>query len=343
MSHEHETYSAWEMNEPGPPSGLTRATRAIQALGPHEVLIRTRAVSLNYRDLLIITGRYLRKMSPHLVPCSDAAGDVVAIGSEVTSCAIGDRVMSTFAPDWRSGEFSGAAAKSALGQGETVGVLAERFVLPEHGVMRMPDSWSFEEASTLPCAALTAWHSLFEELPLPAGASVLTLGTGGVSIFAIQFALQAGARVIATSSRDDRLARLTQMGVGNTINYATVPAWGDRVRDLMKGTGVDRVIEVGGQGTLDQSIRAVRFGGMIALIGVLAKPAPVSLVPILMRNIRLQGIMVGSRDMFGRMLRTLATREIVPVIDRVFEFGEAPAAFDHLASGGHFGKIVIRA
>lgn len=330
---------AWQIAEPTGPAGLVLVERQDPLPGPGEVVVRTRAISLNYRDLLLITGGYRTRSPTGTVPCSDAAGEVTAVGAGVSRVAVGDRVTSTFAPAWISGPFTAASLRS----GATSGMLADTFVLREHAVIPPPAAYSDEEAATLPCAALTAWHALFEEAPLPADATVLTMGTGGVSIFAAQFALAAGARVIGTSSRPAKIARLAALGVQHTIDYVQTPAWGDRVRELTGGTGVDQVIEVGGQGTLDQSIRAVRPGGMISLIGVLAGSGSANLTPVLLRNIRLQGVLVGSREMFERMNRSLADRHLVPVIDRVYDFEQAPDAFAHLASGTHVGKVVIRA
>jgi NADPH:quinone reductase-like Zn-dependent oxidoreductase len=331
----------WELSEPTGPRGLTLVERDTPTPGPSDVVMRVRAVSLNARDLSMVSGTYLRKTPTGMVPCSDAAGEVVAVGAQVMRVKPGDRVMSMFAPGWQCGQFSLAAARSALGAGTTTGTLAEAISLPEHGVIEVPAHLSFEEASTFTCAGLTAWHALFEDASLTPGSAVLTLGTGGVSVFAVQFALQAGARVIATSSHDAKLERLKRMGVHDVVNYRTEPNWGDRVRELTGGLGVDNVIEVGGHGTLDQSIRAVRLGGTISLIGVLSGPGAVNLVPVLMRNIRVQGVMVGSREMYQRMLTAISLSQLKPVVDRVFSFGEAPAAFEHLASGVHFGKVVI--
>ena len=332
----------WQVAAPAGPSGLALAERPDPTPGPRDVVVRTRAVSLNYRDLLVISGGYGRQAPPGTIPCSDAAGDVIAAGAEVSRVREGDRVTSTFAPGWQTGALTAAAARTALGLGSTAGVLAESFVLPEQGVLPAPSSLSYEEAATLPCAALTAWHALFEEAPFLPGTTVLTMGTGGVSVFAAQFALAAGGRVVATSSRTDKLARLAALGVRDTINYVETPNWDDRARDLTGGRGVDQVIEIGGEGTLATSIRAVRPGGTISLIGVLAGPGHVALGPLFLRNIRLQGVMVGSREMFERMNAALAVRPLVPVIDRVVGFDEAPAAFAHLAGRTHVGKVVIR-
>lgn len=332
---------AWELAQPTGPRSLALASRPDPAPGPRDVVVRTAAIALNYRDHLIVHGRYARRLPPAMVPCSDASGVVEAVGADVSHVNVGDRVTSTFAPAWHDGPFTTRAAKSALGAGQNIGVLCDMFVLPEHGVMPMPAGLSFEEAAALPCAALTAWHALFEEGLCQPGRTILTLGTGGVSLFSAQLALASGARVIATSSRDDKIVRLRALGVHETINYRQTPLWGDHARELTGGEGVDQVIEVGGQGTIEQSIRAVMFGGTISLIGTLAEPAAISLTPMLMRNIRVQGVMVGSRAMFARMNRSIGATGIRPIIDRLFDFGEAPAAFEHLASGQHFGKVVI--
>ena len=332
----------WQVDTPTGPAGLVLADRPDPAPGPRDVVVRTRALSLNYRDLLVVSGGYGRQAPPGTIPCSDAAGDVIGAGAEVSRVRVGDRVTSTFAPGWVSGSLTASAARTALGLGTTSGVLAEAFVLPEHAVMPSPEAFSYEEAATLPCAALTAWHALFEEAPFLPGTTVLTMGTGGVSVFAAQFALAAGGRVVATSSRAEKLARLAALGVRDTINYVETPDWDERARDLTGGTGVDRVIEVGGEGTLNKSIRAVRPGGMISLIGVLAGSGHVALGPVFLRNIRLQGVMVGSRDMFERMNAALVVRPITPVIDRIVGFDDAPSAFTHLASRTHVGKVVIR-
>lgn len=333
---------AWTLSEPTGPAGLVLTEQPDPSPGPRDVVVRTRAVSLNFRDHLLINGRYLRSVPPGTVPCSDMAGEVVAVGSEVATVRVGARVTSTFMPLWQDGRFSLKAAQSALGAGTTPGMLADTVVLPEHGVIPAPAAVSDEEASTLPCAALTAWHALFEEdVPRPDG-TLLTQGSGGVSIFALQFAVHAGLRVIATSSRDDRLERLRALGAADTINYTTDETWGERARSLTGGAGVDQVIDVGGQATIEQSIKAVRFGGTITAIGSLSQNAQVQVTTLFMRNIRLQGIMVGSRAMFARMNAVLESGAIRPVIDRVFPFERAADAFEHLASQSHVGKVVIR-
>jgi NADPH:quinone reductase-like Zn-dependent oxidoreductase len=304
--------------------------------GPLEVVVQTRAVALNYRDLVVARGGYQGRVPVGAVPCSDAAGEVVAIGRDVSALRVGDRVTSVFAPDWVAAGPTRAALRTTLGAGHAAGVLAELVTLPASAVFPMASSLTFEEAATLPCAALTAWHALFEAGVCGAGQSVLTLGTGGVSVFAAQFACAAGASVVATSSDHQKLERLRALGVAHGINYRDVRAL------TARGEGVDLVVEVGGQGSLEQSMRAVRPGGTIALVGTLAGPAPVNLAPLFLRNIRLQGILVGSRDMFARMNVAIARWRIRPVIDRVFGFEAAPEAFAHLAGGTHLGKVVVR-
>lgn len=304
--------------------------------------IRVRAVALNHRDLLIANGRYHRRVPPGAALCSDAAGEVTAVGAEVSGIQIGDRVVSCFIPAWRDGQLSRAALASTLGSGNTPGVLAESVVLPASAVLAMPRGLSFEEAATLPCAGLTAWHALFETGATLEPASVLTLGSGGVSIFAAQFALKAGRQVIITSGSARKLPRLQSLGALETIDSAQCLLWGERARSLSGGEGVDRIIEIGGQGTLEQSLRAVRPGGVVSLIGTMAPSTPVSLLPVLLGNIRLQGVVAGSRAMFARMNEAVERWQLTPHVDAVFDFADARAAFHHLASGQHIGKVVIR-
>ncbi len=275
------------------------------------------------------------------VPLSDGAGEVVEVGPGVTRFRVGDRVAGCFMPGWESGPPTDLAGKSALGAGG-LGMLAERVVLPEGGVVRIPDHLSFEEAATLPCAAVTAWNALFEGdgTRVKAGDTVLVQGTGGVSIFALQFARLAGARVIATSSSDAKLDRVRAMGASDGINYKTTPDWDVAVPNLTDGQGVDHVVEVGGPGTLPRSIKSVRVGGQVALIGILTG-GEISPFPLIMKSIRLQGIFVGSRLMFESMNRAITSHQLKPVIDRVFPFDQAAEAYQHQLSGAHFGKVVI--
>ncbi len=275
-------------------------------------------------------------------PLSDGAGEVIAVGDSVTRVAVGDRVAGLFFQNWLEGDVFAAVHDAALG-GSIDGMLAEHPLLSEEGVVVIPDHLSYEEAATLPCAAVTVWNSLVEQGSLRAGDTVLLLGTGGVSIFGLQLAKQCGARVIITSSSDEKLLRAKALGADETINYKTTPDWEKSVWDLTGKRGVDHVVEVGGAGTLEKSLRSVRHGGTVGLIGVLTGfEAQVNPIAILQKSIRLQGIYVGSRAMFESMSRALTQSSMRPIIDRVFAFGEAPAAYDHLRSGSHFGKIVIR-
>jgi NADPH:quinone reductase-like Zn-dependent oxidoreductase len=319
---------------------LVRAERPEPKPGPGEVRLRVRATSLNYRDLLVTTGRYNPKLPLPLIPFSDACGAIDALGPGVTKWKVGDRVCGLFMPHWVAGRLTEARAKTALGGGVS-GVLAEQVVLPADGVVAAAAHLSDEEAATLPCAALTAWHALVTSGGVTAGDSVLIQGTGGVSLFALRFARLLGARVIGTSSSDAKLERAKALGLSDGINYRTTPDWGDAVRKLTGG-GVDHVVEVGGAGTLPQSLRAVRTGGTISLIGVLTGGGEVNPVPVVMKSVRLQGIYVGSGEMFEAMNRAVALHQLRPVIDRVFPFAEAVAALRHLESGSHFGKVVVR-
>jgi NADPH:quinone reductase-like Zn-dependent oxidoreductase len=311
------------------------------APGQGEVLVRVRAVSLNYRDLLVIKGSYSRNLPLPMVPCSDGAGEVAAVGPGVTGFKPGDRVAGCFFSGWNSGPLTEAAGKTALG-GAVDGMLVEEKVLPAEGLVAIPGHLSFEQAATLPCAGVTAWNALVESGGVRPGETVLVQGTGGVSLFALQFARMAGAGVIATSSRDDKLQRARDLGAMAGINYKTTPEWGNAVRALAGGSGVDHVVEVGGAGTLGQSLKAVKVGGHVALIGVLSGVGEANLTPILMKNVRVQGIYVGSRAMFEAMNRAIDAHRLQPVVDRVFPFDQARQAYAHLESGGHFGKVVIR-
>ncbi len=308
--------------------------------GPGQVLVRIRGVSLNYRDLLIATGQYGRGAVLPRVLGSDGAGEVVAIGTGVTSWAVGDRVIGCFFPNWPSGPISEAATRGAFG-GDRDGVLAEFVLFEEGGLVAIPGDLSFEEAATLPCAAVTAWNALTGGGCGP-GKTVLLQGTGGVSVFALQFAKAMGARVLITSGDDQKLARAMDMGATAGVNYKTNPDWDKWARTQTSGEGVDLVVEVGGSGTLERSAKAVRYGGHIALIGVLAGVGTFNPIHVLMKAITLQGIFVGSRAMFEDMNRLIAGEGVKPVIDRVFSFDQAAYAFHHLKSGTHFGKVVIR-
>jgi len=308
--------------------------------GHRQAVVRVRAASLNFRDLLMADGRYNRKQKLPLIPCSDGAGEVVAVGEGVSRVRPGDRVCGIFAQGWIAGEPSRDMARTTLG-GPLDGMLAEQVALSEEGLVKTPDHLSDMEAATLPCAAVTAWSSLIEG-GLQPGETVLLLGTGGVSIVALQLAVIAGARAIITSSSDEKLERARQLGAAAGINYRQVPEWGARVKELTGGEGVDYVLEVGGASTLPQSLQAVRAGGRIYLIGVLGgNAAEVSIPAIQMRRVRVEGVLVGSRASFEALNRAVSLHQLRPVIDRTFPLAEARAAFEHMAAGRHFGKICI--
>jgi NADPH:quinone reductase-like Zn-dependent oxidoreductase len=336
---------AWRLADSFGIDRLELEERPDPALGPRDVRVRVGAVSLNYRDVLIVEhGISPRGVELPLVPCSDAAGDVVEVGPEVGRVAVGDRVASTVFQRWLHGEmFPPEAASSALG-GSLDGVLADTVVLHEDGLVHVPERLRDEEASTLPCAALTAWHALVAKGRVRPGETILVQGTGGVSIFALQLGLLAGARVIATSKSDEKLERVRALGAWETINYAATPDWADRALELTGGLGVDHVVEVGGPATTDESIRATRPGGTVSLVGVLTGlGARIDPHPIAIKGLRVQGIRVGSRSMFEDLNRALAATSLEPVIDRIFPFEEAPEALRYLESAAHVGKVVISA
>jgi NADPH:quinone reductase-like Zn-dependent oxidoreductase len=320
---------------------LAVAERPDPRPGFGQVLLRMRAASLNFRDLLTVQGKYNPKLKLPLIPCSDGVGEVVELGEGVTRIRVGDRVCPIFAQQWLAGEPTREKARSTLG-GPLDGTLAELMAVDQEGLVKVPDHLSDEEAASLPCAAVTAWNALMAA-GVKAGDTVLVQGTGGVSLFALQFAKALGARVIATSSSDQKLVRVREMGAAEGINYRETPDWGIRTKELTGGVGVDLVVEVGGAGTLDQSLRAVRFGGAISLIGNLAGiDAQVRLTLIFMQHIRMLGIFVGHRESFEAMNRAIEVHGLRPVVDRVLPLEDSRAAFELMAAGGHFGKIAVR-
>jgi NADPH:quinone reductase-like Zn-dependent oxidoreductase len=334
------TTKAWEVNSTGGIDALTAGTRAVPNPEPHDLIVRVRAVSLNYRDLLHVLG-YVDSDRWPLVPCSDGAGEVIAIGSKVTRFRVGDRIAGAFFQRWNSGQITPDVMESALG-GRLQGMLAQQVRIHEEGAVPIPAGWSFEQASTLPCAALTAWHALITKGKLAAGETVLLQGTGGVSLFALQIAKLHGARVILTSSSDDKLARARALGADETVNYRTHPDWEQQVLALTDGRGVDHVVEVGGAGTLEKSCMATRHGGKVWLIGVLTGfEATINPIQVLLKSLCVQGIYVGSREMFEAMNAAFSANRIAPVIDRVFPFAEAKAAFRSMQAAKHFGKLVV--
>ncbi|NMT64432.1 zinc-dependent alcohol dehydrogenase family protein [Marinobacter orientalis] len=307
--------------------------------GPGELLVRIHANSLNFHDYAVVAGAIPTEEGR--IPMADGAGVVEAVGAGVSGFRAGDHVVSTFFPQWENGPAPIGNFSTTPGDGID-GFARERVIAPAQGFTHSPKGFSHAEASTLTTAGLTAWRALVVNGGLKAGDTVLTLGTGGVSIFALQFARMMGAKVISTSSSDDKLERLTALGADHTINYKTTPAWGQRVLELTGGQGVDHVIEVGGPGTLPESIDAVRIGGHIALIGVLTgQSGDVPTAKLMAKQARLQGLIVGSRAHQQEMIRAIEANDLHPVIDRTFTLDEIADAFRHEESGKHFGKICL--
>ncbi|HXU99647.1 MAG TPA: NAD(P)-dependent alcohol dehydrogenase [Caulobacteraceae bacterium] len=309
--------------------------------GPSEVLVRMRAVSLNYRDLLMVGGVYGRATPDPMTPFSDGCGVVEAVGEGVSRVKVGDRVATLFFQKWLAGKPTPAGLASALGA-PIPGVGRELATFHEDGVSKVPEFLTDNEVATLPCAALTAWRALFEDARLQPGDWVLLQGTGGVSIFGLQFAKAAGYRTIITSSSDDKLERARALGADQVINYKALPGWGRAAREITAGTGVAFVMEVGGASTLTESLAAIALGGHIAIIGVLGGASePLSIGSMIGTGAKLQGVMVGSRAMFEAMCVAIETLRITPVVDKVLPFTEVVAAFEAMRAGQHFGKIVL--
>ncbi|MGI8495125.1 MAG: zinc-dependent alcohol dehydrogenase family protein [Pyrinomonadaceae bacterium] len=309
----------------------------------NEVLIKFHASSLNFRDLMMVKGTYNPNLKLPLVPFSDGAGEVAAVGEAVTKWKIGDRISPIFMQGWIDGDIEFKKARTALG-GDLDGCLREFGAFDENGLVRIPDHLSYEEAATLPCAALTAYHALFVSGCLKSEDSVLLLGTGGVSIFALQFAAISGCRTIITSSSDEKLQRAKALGADETINYRKNKDWDKNILELTEKRGVDHVIEVGGAGTMQKSLKAVRMGGHIAAIGALAAGEnDISPGSIFMKSLKLHGIFVGSRQIFEQMNQFLCLHDhLKPLVDKVFNFNDVTEALKHMESGSHFGKIVVK-
>ena len=333
---------AFELQDTSGIEALRLVEKPVPSPGERDVLVRIRAVSLNYRDLLTVKGGYGSRQKLPLIPLSDGAGVVEAVGSGVTQFKAGDKVIGSFFENWIGGRPTKEKLAGALG-GSADGVLCEYRVFRQEALILSPPHLSFEEAATLPCAGLTAWGAVVGAGATKPGDVVLTQGSGGVSLFALQFAAMCGARIIATSSSEAKLEKLKNLGADETVNYVSVPEWGKLAREMTAGNGVDLVVEVGGVGTLNESIRATRIGGTIALIGVLAGPSPgASRLPlIVMQQQRIQGVTVGPVEDLQAMANAMAAVKLRPVLDRVFAFEDCKEAFAYMAEGKHFGKIAI--
>jgi NADPH:quinone reductase-like Zn-dependent oxidoreductase len=320
---------------------LKMAERPTPQPGPHQVVVKVKAASFNYRDMMIAGGGYARGVKVPLIPLSDGAGEVAAAGAGVRNVKVGDRVCGIFFQRWLAGPVRPDIQEAALG-GTADGMLTEYALLEGDGVVRVPDHLSYEEASTLPCAALTAWHGLVEAGGVKPGDTVLVLGTGGVSVFGLQFARMAGARTIVLSSSDEKIERAKRLGASVTLNYRSLPQWADKVREATGGRGIDQVLEVTGGESTAQVLKAMRSGGHIAIIGARMGPGgELDRREVLSRGLRVTGINVGSRAMFEAMNRAIAANGLKPVIDRTFPFSAALDAYREFGTGKHFGKVVV--
>src|SRR5215471_12218948 len=333
---------AYHIDRLGSIGGIVRRATEDPRPRPNEVLMRVRASSLNYRDLMVLKGGGRGPTKPGVIPLSDGAGDVEAVGEEVTRVKVGDRIAGCFHPRWFGGPIRPEYLTDRLGA-NLDGMLAEYAVLSEEALVRVPSHLTFEEAATLPCAAVTAWVALSGHRRVTAGDTVLTLGSGGVSVFAVQFAKLLGARVIATTSTAEKAERLKALGASEVINYTETSDWDAKVLELTNGRGVDCVVEIGGPGTIAISLKALAVGGHVSLIGASLTPSGTGLDPLLLsgRGITLGSISVGSRADFGALNRAIEMHRLQPVIDRTFPFAEAKEAYHHFEDRRHFGKVVI--
>ena len=333
--------SSWRLESNFGLENLIGRTSSLDPPGDSEVLVEVEAISLNYRDLLMVAGRYNPRQPLPLVPGSDACGRVLSVGNRVTRLQVGDRVCTTFSQRWETGAPNRQTYSSTLG-GPLDGAFRTHLTLSEAGLVRAPNGWTAVQAATLPCAGVTAWNALFGLGDVVAGETVLVIGTGGVGLFCLQLAGNRGANVLVVSSSDAKLDRARALGASGGINYLQEPEWGREIKARNGGEGVDHVIELGGAATLSQSLAAVRPGGTISLIGNLGgNECTLSVVPILMRQVRLQGVFVGPRDAFEGLVRDLEQTSVLPQIDRVFPYQELPEALRYLESGKHFGKVCL--
>lgn len=323
-------------------SSLELVNRSYPELLPNEVLVKMKANSLNYRDLMVVTGYSSWKPPVGRVPVSDGVGIIVEKGSAVTNLDVNDRIAGLFLPKWIDGKLTDEKLGGSLGGAKTDGLLQEYAVFDQNEVIKVPDFLSDEEAATLPCAGLTAWHGIIEKGDIKPGSTVLIQGTGGVSLFSAQFALMAGADVILLSSSDEKLALGKKMGINHLINYRQIPEWEKNVMDITSGRGVDHIVEVVGGSHINRSMNVIALDGTISVIGLMGGlSAELNTVKIMSRQIRLQGIEVGSKEMFTHMNEALRTHQIHPVIDHIYPFEDAKSAFSHLEKGAT-GKIVVK-
>jgi NADPH:quinone reductase-like Zn-dependent oxidoreductase len=324
-------------------AALSLTEQASPEVSANDVKVRVRAVALNYRDLIVAKGAKKANRITPITPVSDGAGEVIAVGENVKHLKAGDRVMASFFPTWIDGPLSDHHHANALGGGSINGMLAEEVVLDQSVWLKVPEHLSFAQASTLPCAGLTAWHALFEAANLRPGDTILLQGTGGVSILALQLARAAGATVLMTSSSEEKAARAKALGASEVFDYRKNPAWGEAAKTWTNGRGVDIAVEVGGPGTFDQTISSLRYGGTMSILGVLTGTrGEVNTYAIFHKTLRVFGIYVGSVAMFHRLNRALDASKIEPVIDKSFDFDQAKEAYEYLQSGSHFGKVVVR-
>lgn len=331
----------WELQPNGALESLTVVDRPSPAVGPNDVKVRVKAVSLNFRDLNVAKNAKGRTRS--LVPVSDGAGEVIAVGANVTRWKPGARVVASFFPTWLDGELSDAHHAAALGAGAADGMLREEVVLPESAWLEVPEHLTFEQAATLPCAGVTAWQALYEVASLKAGDTVLLQGSGGVSVFALQLARAAGATVLVTSTSPAKHAMLRELGAHQVIDSKAEPKWGEAAKALTRGRGVDIVVDVGGPSGFDQSVAALRYGGTMSMLGVLSGfKGEVNLYSVFHKRAKVCGVYVGSVAMFERFLRAVRANRLVPVVDQVFDAAQVQEAYAHLQAARHIGKVVIR-
>jgi NADPH:quinone reductase-like Zn-dependent oxidoreductase len=332
---------AFEIREPRGIESLTMVERPDPSPGPGQICVELRAFSLNYRDLLVVRGVDRWRPAVPRIPLSDAVGVVTVVGPNVRGVTVGDRVAPIFYPNWLEGGASDEKLSSPLGGAVADGVLAERAIFDERSVVHVPEYLSDEEAATLPCAGVTAWNAIATGRSIAPGDAVVVLGTGGVSMFALQFARLMGAFIIVTSSSDEKLARAREFGADEGINYRTTPAWPDAVKELTGGVGADHVIDTVGR--LQEAIAAIRVGGSVVFVGLLAGlSAPVDLVALMGKSARLRAVDVGSRAMFAAMNRAIDRHRLQPIVDRVFSFSDASNALRYLSEAGHVGKVCLR-